>query len=153
MFCPNCGKYRGEHDQFCKHCGENVSDESELIIATDKPSQSKNEQVKVTDSKEESKLHMHKSPFNGGSKVTIIFLSIVGGLIGIFVVYSIVLNPVEQIAWKLFWAGLEYQFINLDENTVNEVLKSSTFRKVLIGFIIGGITGMILGGAINKRDN
>jgi hypothetical protein len=59
---------------------------------------------------------------------------IVGGIIGVAIVRAFFLDPIEQMAWSMFWQGVAHGDF-MDSRTV---LQSSTFLKCLTGFLLAG---------------
>ncbi len=70
-----------------------------------------------------------------------------GGLVGMAVTYSLVLNPIEQIAWQMFWTGLENGRQVFDSETI---LKSSTFFKLATGALVGGVVASGLAATVKS---
>lgn len=61
------------------------------------------------------------------------FVLFISGVIGVLVVRLIIFDPVEVFAWELFWMDP----FKRGWFTSDEILGSTTFRKSVIGFIIG----------------
>jgi hypothetical protein len=67
-----------------------------------------------------------------------------GAIFGVMVVRTFLFDPVESMAWSMFWAALfEGNLIGLDA-----LLESTTFWKVAGGALYGGILGL---GASGRR--
>jgi hypothetical protein len=61
---------------------------------------------------------------------------VVGGLVGVFLIRALFLDPFEEIGWRIFWQGLGR---GADMNW-GMVLQSATFLKCLTGFALVGAT-------------
>jgi len=59
----------------------------------------------------------------------------IGGAIGVLLVRLLVLDPIEKLAWGMFWSGLG----NGEMMDLEIVLKSETFAKCIGGFVIVGV--------------
>ncbi len=62
-------------------------------------------------------------------------LSLAGGVLGVILVRFLLLDPVQVFGWQLFWDGL-FEGHLMD---VEFVLKSVTFAKCALGFVIGAV--------------
>ena len=68
------------------------------------------------------------------------FWTIVGGIVGVFVVKTFFFDVIELAGWEMFWDSVKHH--NLNTNDIKEiVLKSTTFHKSFIGFVIGSGIG------------
>lgn len=59
---------------------------------------------------------------------------VVGGIIGVAIIRAFFLDPIEQMAWSMFWRGIAHGDL-MDARTV---FQSSTFLKCLAGFLLAG---------------
>ena len=82
------------------------------------------------------------------AKISLTPLFVIGGaILGVVIVVELILDPIEQMGWSLFWQGL----FNGGSLDINEVLNSTTFWKCLAGLIGGGIiSGMIYRNIIKR---
>ncbi|MDP2208844.1 MAG: hypothetical protein Q8K98_08730 [Bacteroidota bacterium] len=69
-----------------------------------------------------------------------------GAVLGIIIVRGFFLDPIEEIAWRLFWEGLGRGKL-IDAGTV---VKSATFAKCIAGIVIGGLAAAFLGSNLQK---
>ncbi|MGH8580557.1 MAG: hypothetical protein ACREVK_10730 [Gammaproteobacteria bacterium] len=67
---------------------------------------------------------------------------IAGVALGLLVVRGFMLDPVEEIGWRMFWHELFQGNIGTDE--LGEVFKSATFVKSLVGTLVGGALGLVV---------
>ncbi len=81
------------------------------------------------------------------NKNLIIFLTIIGAIVGVAVVRLFFLNSMQILGWNLFWENLSK--FNFDMFRL--ISKSETFRKCFFGGLIGGGIGVITGYIINRR--
>lgn len=73
--------------------------------------------------------------------------TIIGMIVGVYLVKLYALDLVEQMGWELFWDSVKEG--HLSENDIkNVVLKSTTFYKSVAGGVIGGIVGNSMGSLV-----
>lgn len=65
---------------------------------------------------------------------------VVGAVLGMLVVRGFMLDPIEEIGWRLFWEALFKGHISMDG--MRKVLGSATFAKSGIGMAVGAIVGL-----------
>ncbi|MEK7538490.1 MAG: hypothetical protein AAB552_01475 [Patescibacteria group bacterium] len=66
---------------------------------------------------------------------------VVGAVVGLFFVRGFMFDPIEEIAWRMFWHELFKG--NIDINGVGKILASATFIKSVVGIAVGGVLGFI----------
>ena len=70
-------------------------------------------------------------------------LVVIGGaVIGLMVVRSFMLDPMEEMGWSMFWEGFFHG--KLSSQDMGMVFQSATFMKLLIGTCVGGFVGFIV---------
>jgi hypothetical protein len=74
------------------------------------------------------------------ARATPITLFLIGGVVGVLVVRGFFLDPLEEIAWRIFWESLGRGGFDLEV-----VLQSRTFAKSLTGFAVGGLVMASIG--------
>ena len=64
-------------------------------------------------------------------------LFLVGGVMGVLIVRSCFLNPIEIMGWHIFWSGLQKGEMLF---SAEMVIQSATFGKCVVGFLSGGFS-------------
>lgn len=64
---------------------------------------------------------------------------IVGAIVGLLIVRGFLLDPLEEIGWRMFWNALFNG--KLSAKGMDNVLGSATFIKSVMGIALGGIAG------------
>lgn len=72
---------------------------------------------------------------------------ILGAFVGLVLVRAVVLDPVETIAWKMFWNALQQGAVA----DFGRLLESTTFWKSVGGVIVGGSCGLIVATVASSR--
>jgi len=67
-------------------------------------------------------------------------LFFLGGIFGVIIVRAFCLAPLEEIGWRMFWAGIS----NGKPIDIGLVLKSSAFAKAAAGFMLGGLIAVLI---------
>lgn len=67
--------------------------------------------------------------------ISLVIALLIGGIIGILLVRLFFLDPIEEIAWDMFWSGLG----NGRMMDLEIVFTSETFAKCAGGFAIAGV--------------
>jgi predicted DNA repair protein MutK len=80
----------------------------------------------------------------GFNIVTSVFI-VVGALAGLLVVRSFMLEPIEEMGWRMFWRTFSEG--NIGRVNMEMVFHSSTFGKSVVGVIVGGVVGFFAGKA------
>jgi hypothetical protein len=70
-------------------------------------------------------------------------LAIVGAVIGVLIVRSFFLDPIEEAGWRLFWEAFGGGHIGLSD--LDQVSESTTFMKSALGAGVGAILEFVLG--------
>jgi hypothetical protein len=71
----------------------------------------------------------------------------VGGIVGVLLVRAFVLDPIEELGWRMFWEGIG----NGRSMDFGMVVQSATFAKCLAGLVLGAGAGFFIGSAFNRR--
>ncbi len=73
---------------------------------------------------------------------------LIGGIAGVILVRSFLLDGLEEIGWRVFWE----EFWNGRLMNLGDVLNSSTFWKTFSGFLIGGSAGSAIASRIKNPE-
>ena len=78
-----------------------------------------------------------------------VLIALAGAILGVLIVRGFFLDPVEELGWRMFWEGAARgQTMNLET-----VLRSSTFAKSLVGFVLGGVSGLGVSALMKKKQD
>jgi hypothetical protein len=72
----------------------------------------------------------------------------VGGIVGVFLIRVLFLDPFEQMGWTMFWQG----FGRGDDMNWGMVLQSATFLKCLTGFTFVGAAAAVTAYVEQNRE-
>jgi hypothetical protein len=68
---------------------------------------------------------------------------VVGAIIGVFLVRELYFNPVNHLAWDMFWEGImEQRKVDYQSIDYSVLFSSQTFLITSAGFFMGGAVGV-----------
>jgi len=67
--------------------------------------------------------------------------AVVGVVVGLLLVRGFMLDPIEEIGWRMFWDAIFKG--NISTAGIGKVFESATFTKSAIGMVVGGIVGLL----------
>jgi len=71
----------------------------------------------------------------------IVLGSLLGGILGVFIVWAFFLDAIDRIGWSIFWSGLFHGEVT----DWSAVVHSAAFLKCLAGFLVlGAATGITI---------
>ncbi|HQS59832.1 MAG: hypothetical protein B7Y56_14890 [Gallionellales bacterium 35-53-114] len=67
---------------------------------------------------------------------------IAGAVVGLLLVRSFMLDPIEVIGWRMFWDSLFDG--NISSNGLGRVFRSDTFLKSVLGMVVGAVIAVFV---------
>ena len=128
--CKKCGEVVGAleiKDGLCINCMPQES-AKEIKESIEKEESTQKAQQKVQKTSRVQK--DNSGNFLGG---------IIGGIIGVGLVYKFWFDPIEYMGWELFWSSVKSYGLHAAD--IKMALHSSTFHKSLLGFVVGYFLG------------